>query len=148
MGDKQGFTDEDWRVLVDAPLQVGAAVLAVGPHGIKTTIHEVKAAKALVKHPTSYGAADDLIAAISHEADRSKARLDTKKKMHAKPDAVAESLLAEVARVPAVLAQRSAEEAAAVGAWLIDIADAVVAHSTEPTEAERAMRDRVAALFP
>ena len=147
MGDKHGFTDEDWRVLDDAPLQVGATVLAVGPHGIKTTIHEVKAAKALVKHPGTYGAADDLIAAIAHEADRSKARLDTKRHLHAKPEKVAETLLAEVARVPAVLAQRSADEAAGVGAWLVDIADAVIGSSNEPTEDERTMRDRVAALF-
>ncbi len=147
MSDTQGFSKEDWRVLVDAPLQVGATVLAVGPHGVKTTIHEVKAAKALVKHPGPYGAADELIKAISHEADRSKARLDTKRKMHAAPQKVADSLLEEVSRVPAVLAQRSAEEAAGVGAWLVDIADAVIASSTEPTEAERAMRDRVADLF-
>jgi hypothetical protein len=105
MNDTHGCSKADRRVLVDAPLFAGAAVLAVGPPGVKATIHEVKAARALVHHPGSYGAADELIAASAHEADTSHARLDTKRHMHAEPDAIADSLLDDLGRVPAVPAQ-------------------------------------------
>ena len=122
-------------------------MLAVGPHGVVTMVREVKGAKDLVKHPGSYGAGDELIAAIAHDADRSRARLDTQRHGGHTPQGIADSLLKELARVPEILTQVPDDEAASVRVWLVAIADALLEHTKEPTDDEREVRNRIAELL-
>lgn len=56
-------------------------------------------------------------------------------------------MLEELARVHLVLSQVPDAEAANVRTWLVDIADALLEHTKEPTDDKRAVLDHIAELL-
>jgi hypothetical protein len=143
MTDKMFFSDDEWRVLSEAPLFVTLAMVAVGEHGPISMVKEAAASARALARPGDRGAASELIAAISHDAQGHEARHDTKAHRGRTLDESVGEAVAQLALVPPVLAKLPLEEAIEVRSWLIDIARAVAAASKGTSEREQATLDQV-----
>jgi hypothetical protein len=143
MTDRSSFSDEEWAALTRAPLHVTVAVLAVAEHGPIALVKEASAtAKALTK-PGDHGAANDLIAAIAHEAQGHDARHAVRADRGSSPDAVIDDALAALAPATAAIAKLPIAEAAEVRAWLIDLAGALAGAAKGTSEKEQAVVERI-----
>jgi hypothetical protein len=149
MTDKSFFSDDEWRALADAPLYVTLATGAVAEHGPISMVKEAAASARAMTQPGDRGSANELIAAIAHDAQSSEARHDTKEHRGKTLDAAADEAIGQLGPVAAALAKLPADEADAVRAWLLDIARAVAGASKGTSEREHATIDRIAgALGP
>lgn len=143
MTDKTFFSDDEWKALSEAPLFVTIAVGAVAEHGPISMVKEAAASARTMAQPGNRGAASELIAAISHDAQSHEARHDAKEHRGKTLDQAVDEALAQLASVPAALAKLPLEEAIEVRSWLIDIANAVAAAAKGTSERERATIDRI-----
>jgi carbonic anhydrase len=143
MTDKSFFSDDDWKVLSEAPLYVTLAMVAVAEHGPISMVKEAAASARAMAQPGDRGAASELIAAISHDAQSHEARHDTKEHRGKSLDQSVDEAVAQLAAVPAALAKLPLEEAIEVRSWLIDIAKAVAGASKGTSEREQATIDRI-----
>ncbi len=147
MTDKSDFTDEQWRVLTDAPVDIMLAVALVGDHGPISMMKESAAgAKALVR-PAHSGPADLLISQIAPEAKDKQARHDAKAHKGSTPNVVVDALLDDVSAAVAALGTIPAEESAQVRQWLYEIAVAVASASKGIKDSEQELLDRLAGLL-
>lgn len=147
MTDRSEFTDEQWRVLTDAPVDIMLAVALVGDHGPISMMKESAAgAKALVR-PAHSGPADLLISQIAPEAKDKQARHDAKQHKGSTPNIVVDGLLDDVAAAVAVLAGIPSEESAQVRQWLYEIGVAVADAAKGIKPAEQELLDRLAAVL-
>lgn len=147
MTDRSAFTDEQWRALTDAPVDIMLAVALVGDHGPISMMKESAAgAKALVR-PAHSGPADLLISQIAPEAKDKQARHDAKAHKGSTPNVVVDALLDDVAAAVAALGTIPAEESAQVRQWLYEIAVAVASASKGIKDSEQELLDRLAGVL-
>ena len=143
MTDKTFFSDDEWKALSEAPLFVTMAVVAVAEHGPISMVKEAAASARTMAQPGDRGAATELIAAISHDAQSHEARHDAKEHRGKTLDQAVDEALAQLAAVPAALAKLPLEEAIEVRSWLIDIARAVGDAAKGTSDREQATIDRI-----
>ncbi len=148
MTDETVFTDEEWHAITDAPLLVTAAIFAGGEHGPISMVKEAAASARAIANPGDRGVANELIHRIAAAADTKEARHDMKAHRGADIDAAIEGVLHDLE--PAAHALRTnlpAVEAAEVGGWLVDIADAVAKAAKTVNPREQATTEKITALF-
>jgi hypothetical protein len=143
MTDKTFFSDDEWKVLAEAPLFVTLAMVVVAEHGPISMVKEAAASARLMAQPGDRGSATALIAAISHDAQGHEARHDAKQHRGKTPDQSVDEAVAQLGPVVAALAKLPLEEAVEVRSWLVDIARAVADASKGTSEREQATIDRI-----
>jgi hypothetical protein len=143
MTDRSFFSDEEWAALTQAPLHVTMAVIAVAEHGPIALMKEASATAKALTRPGDHGPANELIAAIAHEAEGHDARHAAKSDRGSSPEAVIDEALAELAPATAAIAKLPIAEAAEVRDWLIDLAKAVAGAAKGTSEKEQAVVERV-----
>jgi hypothetical protein len=143
MTDRSFFTDDEWTALSQAPLHVTMAVVAVSEHGPIALVKEASATAKALTRPGDHGAANELIAAIAHEAQGHDARHAAKGDRGTSPDAVIDEALHELAPAAAAIARLPVAEGAEVRAWLIDLANAVAGAAKGTSDKESAVIERI-----
>lgn len=143
MTDKTFFSDDEWKALSEAPLFITMAVVAVAEHGPISMVKEAAASARTMAQPGDRGAASELIAAISHDAQSHEARHDAKEHRGKTLDQAVDEAVAQLVLVPAALAKLPLEEAIEVRSWLIDIARAVADAAKGTSDREQATIDRI-----
>lgn len=147
MSDKSLFTDDEWRAVVEAPLYISLAMVAVGQHGPLSMVKEAAAtARALVK-PGDRGAADAIVAQIAKEADDHDTRHDVSTHRGKSPEEMVELALTHLGSAAGALGKLPADEARHVGEWFVDIARAVGDASKGRSDAEQQTIDRIAGVL-
>ena len=147
MSSKADFTEDEWTLVSEAPLQVMVTMFAAGQHGPISTIKESKAGAMAITNPGNRGSASALIAEIIPAAQSKEARHDVG---HPKGASIAEIVAAGIAKlepVAAALAKLPGDEATQVGAWLVDIAAAVADAAKGTSDTEREAIAKIAAVF-
>lgn len=147
MTDKSVFSDAEWHALTDAPLLVTLAIFVTGEHGPISMVKEASASARAIARPGDRGSAGALIAEIAAAAESKEARHDMKEHRGASMDEALQRALADLQPAAAALAKLPSGEAAQVGAWLVDIANAVAGAAKSVKPAEQAAIDKIAALF-
>ena len=147
MSDKSVFTEDEWLAVSDAPLLISMAMAAVGPHGPISMIKESTASAKAIAAPHDHGAANALIAEIAVDAKSKQARHDAKHHKAGSVPLMVDSLLEDLPAAATALTKVSADEAAGVRAWYIDIAKNIAAASKGTSTDEQAVVDRIAAIF-
>jgi hypothetical protein len=147
MTDKSAFTDDEWKELTEAPLLVTLALFAAGEHGPISMVKEASASARTIAHPPAGGPADELIAEIAKEAEGKEARHNARQHQVANLEQVIEASLADLGGAATALRKLPNDEAAQVGRWFVDIANAVAAAAKTVTTAEQETIDKIAALF-
>src|SRR4051812_28107794 len=122
MTDKSFFSDDEWRALSEAPLYVTIAMAAVAEHGPISMVKEAAASARVLAQPGAHGAASELIAAISHDAQSHEARHDAKQHRGKSLDQNVDEAIAQLAPARAALDRLPLDEAIEVRSWLVDIA--------------------------
>jgi hypothetical protein len=147
MTDKSVFDEAEWHALTDAPLLVTLAMFATGEHGPISMVKEASASAQAIARPGDRGAATALIAEISAAAQTKDARHDMKDHRGKSMDEALQHSLTDLAPAAAALAKLPADEAAEVGAWLIDIATSVGGAAKTVKPEEQNAIDKITALF-
>jgi hypothetical protein len=147
MTDKSAFTDDEWKALTEAPLLVTLALFAVGEHGPISMVKEATASARAIAHPPTGGPADGLIAEISREAESKEARHDAFEHRGSNIEGLVEASLADLGSAATALRKLPPDEAAQVGRWFIDVAQAVAAAAKTVTPIEQTTIDKISALF-
>jgi hypothetical protein len=145
--DRSAFTDEQWRALTDAPVDIMLAVALVGDHGPISMMKESAAGAKALMRPAHSGPADLLISQIAPEAKDKQARHDAKAHKGSTPNVVVDALLDDVAAAVAALGTIPAEESAQVRQWLYEIAVAVASASKGIKDSEQELLDRLAGVL-
>jgi len=147
MTDRSAFTDDEWRSLAEAPLQITLALAAVGPHGPISMAKEAAASARELARPSEQGPADELIAAIARDASGHEARHDVKAHSGKSPDQIVDAAFVGLKGAAAALAKVTPEEATELRAWFGDIAKAVAGAAKSISSDEQAVIDRITAVF-
>jgi len=145
--DRSVFTDDEWKALTEAPLRITLALVAVGKHNPMSVVKEAAASARATAHPTEHGPADDLIRAIAGESESHEARHDVKAHMGQSPQEAVNQALDGLAPAARALEKLSADQAAEIRAWLLNIANAVVAASKSPTSEEHDVIAKITSVF-
>lgn len=143
MTDKAYFTDDEWKALCEAPLFVTLAVVTVGEHGPISMVKEAAASPRTTARPGDHGAANDLIAALSHDAQGHEARHDAKQHRGKTPEQAVDEAIAQLEAAGVALTRLPLDEAIEVRSWLLDIAGAVAGAAKGTNEREQATIDRI-----
>jgi len=148
MADKSDFTDAEWKAVAEAPLLVTVTMFAAGQHGPISMIKESTASAKLLAAPGDRGSASGLINLMAAESKTKEARHDADHHKGADLAAVIASCLADLEPAAAALkAHLPADEAQAVGGWLVDIAEAVAAASKGVSDGEKETVAKIASIF-
>ena len=148
MTDRTAFTDEEWKALAEAPLQMTVAIMAAGPHRPLTMIKEAAASAREIARPPAHGAADELIAEIATDARGHEARHDVEARRPGDtPEQIVERALAALQQAVTALAKIGDDEAAGVRAWFAEIAQVVAGASKAVTPDEQQVLDRITGLL-
>jgi hypothetical protein len=147
MTDKAVFSDAEWHALTDAPLLATLAIFVTGEHGPISMVKEASASARAIAQPGDRGSADALIAEIAAAAESKEARHDMKDHLGSSIDETLQRTLADLQPAATALAKLPPDEAAQVGAWLVDIANAVAGAAKTVKPAEQAAIDKIATLF-
>jgi hypothetical protein len=147
MTDKAVFSEAEWHALTDAPLRVTLAMFVTGEHGPISMVKEASASARAIARPGDRGTADSLIGEIAADAETKEARHDMREHRGASMDEVLQRVLTDLQPAAAALAKLPADEAAQVGAWLVDIAKAVAGAAKAVKPAEQKAIDQIATLF-
>lgn len=145
--DRSSFSDEQWRALTDAPVDIMLAVALVGDHGPISMMKESAAGAKALMRPAHSGPADLLISQIAPDAKDKQARHDAKAHKGATPNIVVDGLLDDVSAALAALGTIPAEESEQVRRWWYEIAVAVASASKGIKESEQELLDRLATLL-
>jgi hypothetical protein len=143
MSDKSQFSDDEWKALSEAPLAVTLAMVAVGQHGPISMVKEASASARQMAQPGDRGVAQELIAAISHDAQSKEARHDVEQHKGKSMEQVVDNAIGLLVPAAAAIAQLPPEEAGEVRAWLVDIAKAVADASKGTSDEETATIERI-----
>ena len=143
MSDRSVFTDDEWKALTEAPLRITLALVTVGEHSPISLVKEATASARATTHSTERGPADELIKEIAREAESREARHDVKTHLGQQPSEIVEQALAALAPTAQALEKLTADEAAEVRAWLIDIAKAVAGATKSVTADEQGVIDKI-----
>ena len=148
MADKSDFTDAEWKAVAEAPLLVTVTMFAAGQHGPISMIKESAASAKLLAAPGDRGSASGLINLMAAESKTKEARHDAEHHKGGDLAAVIAACLADLEPAAAALkAHLSADEAQAVGGWLVDIAAAVAGASKGVSDGEKETVARIATIF-
>lgn len=148
MTDRTAFSDDEWKALAEAPLQITIAIMAAGPHRPVAMIKEAAASAREIAKPDPQGAADGLIAEIATDARGHEARHDVEHRRPGdSPDQIVERALAALEQAVAALGKISTDEAAGVRAWYGEIAKVVAGASKTVTPDEQQVLDRIAGVL-
>jgi hypothetical protein len=129
MTDRSAFTPEEWEALVDAPLLIAYAMVAVGDHGPISMLKESTATAKAIAQPHDHGEANRLIAEIAVESKGKQARHDAKEHKAATIPLMVDGLIADLAGAAKVIDKLPAAEGNGIRDWLVSIARAVAAAS-------------------
>jgi hypothetical protein len=143
MTDQSFFSDAEWHALAEAPLAVTLAMVAVGQHGPISMVKEAAASARALAAPGDRGAANELIAAIAHDAQAKETRHDVEAHKGRTMEEEVEIALGLLTPTAAAIAKLPPEEAGEVRAWLLDIANAVAGASKGASDAETATVERI-----
>jgi len=122
-------------------------MMATGEHGRISMVKEVSASAHAIARPGGRGSADALIAEIAVAAETKEARHDMKEHRGSSMDEALQRSLADLQPAATALAKLPADEAAQVGASLVDIAKAMAGAAKTVKPDEQAAIDRIAASF-
>jgi hypothetical protein len=147
MTDKSVFSEAEWHALTDAPLLITLAMFVTGEHGPISMVKEASASARAIARPGDRGAAGPLILEIAADAEGKEARHDMKEHRGSSTDEVVQRALADLKPAATALSKLPADEAAQVGAWLVDIAKAVAGAAKGVKPAEQATIDQIENLF-
>src|SRR3954468_16346671 len=103
MTDKSFFSDDEWKALSEAPLYVTLAVVAVAEHGPISMVKEAAASARAMAQPGDRGAASELVAAISRDAQTREARHDARQHIGKTPEQAVDDAVAQLAPATAAL---------------------------------------------
>jgi hypothetical protein len=146
--DRSTFSDDEWKALAEAPLQITIAIVAAGPHRPMTIVKEAAASAREIAKPEAHGAADALIAEIAKDARGHEARHDVESRRPGEtPDDIVERALTALAQAVAALGKIGTDEASGVRTWYGDIARVVAGASKTIAPGEQQVLDRIAALL-
>jgi hypothetical protein len=150
MTDRSFFSDDEWAALVEAPLHVTTAVVAVAEHGPISVLKEASASARVLTHPGDRGAATALIAAIAQDARGHDARHAAKGDRGGSPQEVVDHAVSALAPAAAAMGRLPVDEQVELRSWLIDLAQAVAsaAKGTNAGEVSTLERIRVALGAP
>ncbi len=143
MTDKAFFTEDEWKALSEAPLFVTLAMVAVAEHGPISMVKEAAASARTTARPGDHGAANPLIAALSHDAQGHEARHDAGQHRGKSPEQAVDEAIAQLRPAATALARLPLAEAIEVRSWLLDIAVAVAGAAKGTSEREQATIDRI-----
>jgi hypothetical protein len=147
MSGRSDFTDDEWAALTEAPLLVTITMFTAGQHGPISAIKESAAGARAIQNPGNRGAASALIAEIVPLAESKEARHGAEHHKGKSVDEIVAACLADLEPAAAALHKRPADEAQGVGAWLVDIAQAVAGASKGVSERETATVAKIASTF-
>ena len=148
MTDRSAFSEDEWKALAEAPLQITIAIVAVGPHGPDTLVKEAAASAREIAKPPAEGAADALIAEIANDATGHEARHDVETRRRGEtPDDIVERALAAIQQAVTALGKIAVDEATGVRAWYAEIARVVAGASKAVTPDEQRVLDRITAAL-
>lgn len=147
MTDKAFFSTDDWQALAEAPIFATLAVVAVGEHGPISMVKEASASARAMARPGDRFPANDLIAAIAHDAEGHEARHDVSQHRGKSFDETVELALAALRQARAALDTIPPEEAAQVAAWVVDIARAVADAAKGTSDRESETIAKIAAVL-
>jgi hypothetical protein len=147
MTDQSFFSADEWHALAEAPLAVTLAMVAVGQHGPISMVKEAAASARELAKPGDRGAANELIAAIAHEAQTKEALHDVEAHKGHTMDEEVDIAIGLLAPAAAAIAKLPPDEAGEVRAWLLEIARAVGDASKGTSDAETATVDRIRAAI-
>ena len=147
MTDKSVFSDDEWHALTDAPLLITLAIFATGEHGPISMVKEASASAHAIARPGDRGTASPLIAEIAAASQSKESRQDMKEHRGKSMDEALQHSLDDLAPAAAALTKLPADEAAQIGAWLVDIAKSVGGAAKAVKPEEQAAIDKIAAIF-
>jgi hypothetical protein len=147
MSGRSDFSDEEWAAITEAPLLVTMTMFTAGQHGPISAVKESAAGVHAIQNPGNRGAASALIADIVPEAQSKEARHDAQHHKGHSVDEVIDACLADLGVAATALHKASPDEAQGVGAWFVDIAQAVAGASKGVSERETATVAKIAGVF-
>jgi hypothetical protein len=147
MSGRSDFTDDEWTAVTEAPLLVTVTMFTAGQHGPISAMKETAAGVHAIQNPGNRGAASALIAEIIPLAESKQARHDAQHHKGHSVDEVVAACLADLEPAATALRKLPADEAQGVGAWFVDIAQAVAGASKGVSERETATVARIAGVF-
>jgi hypothetical protein len=147
MTDKSAFSDAEWHALTDAPLLITLGMFVTGEHGPISMVKEATASAREIARPGERGTAAPLIGEIATAAESKEARHDMKEHRGSSPDDVVQRVLADLQPAAGALSKLPPDEAAQVGAWLVDIAKAVAGAAKGVNPKEQATIEQIEKLF-
>lgn len=145
------FTEEEWRLVRDAPWTVALGVVEADPGGPFRTGHELSVVTRRVEETDEHGSEHDLVRAVAADlvADRAERPAPSAGR---RGDANAKELRDRALEACALLADLldanvPAAEAAGYKAWLLDIAGEVAEADERVRDSEREMLTELAAAL-
>ena len=136
MANKQNFTPEEWRQIVESVMLSGIAVSAADPSGLWGTLKEGVASSSALREAKLDAKSNELILAAVAEFETSQGRFDIQHALRerfagAHPAECLERSLDGLKKVSAILDAKAPGDAAAFKAWLYAISQKVAAASVE-----------------
>jgi hypothetical protein len=136
MANKQNFTPEEWRQIVESVMLSGIAVSAADPSGLWGTLKEGIASGSALSEAKLDSKSNELILAAVAEFETSQGRSDIQQALRerfvgAHPAECVERSLDGLKKVSVILAAKAPGDAAAFKAWLCAISQKVAAASVE-----------------
>ena len=131
---RDGFDDDEWRMVLGGPLLAGVAVTAADPGGLWGGLREGLALGGALRGGAAHGSAlaDAVIADLEEGAARAEV-LDALKARTggAGADAAARAAVADLAEIARLIDAKAPDVAAGYKAWLREIARKVAEAGTE-----------------
>lgn len=136
MVNKQNFTPEEWRQIVESVMLSGIAVSAADPSGLWGTLKEGVASSSALREAQLDAKSNELILAAVAEFETSQGRLEIQRALRerfagAHPAECVERSLDGLKKVSTILDAKAPGDAAAFKAWLCAISQKVAAASVE-----------------
>ncbi len=135
MSGKNSYSADEWQLLMDVPMMVGAVVMVVGKSGLGTTKESFAMAQeslGAVKHFPDNALIQAIVQERLKEGQRSSIESLDNPMLRLQPEAFKEAVLAKCAEANTLLAAKAgAEEAREYRQWVMQIADRVAHAASE-----------------
>lgn len=135
MSNKNDYSEEEWQLILDVPMLIGAAVMVVGKSGLGTMKESFALAQQTLGAMKSYPD-NELIQSVldSRFKDKQKASIESfsHPMLRLPPEEFKDAVVAKCTEVNPILASKgSAEEVAEYKNWCQEIADKVAHAASE-----------------
>ncbi|WP_068111497.1 hypothetical protein [Tropicimonas marinistellae] len=136
MAVRENFTDEEWGLVIQAPLVAGFAVTAADPSGLIGAFQESAAVARAMTAAKADAAAGSLLAEAVNAFDTSEARGIARDGVRElvkgrKPAEACEAAIVRLREISGIVRSNAPAEADAFNAWLLGIADSVAQAAKE-----------------